>query len=493
MKKRFNIVILVIIVFTAFGCDDYFNDNVDPNKFGFNDLTSSDLLPTSIYYTAQARYNVDFSMCQYSQQLASYFTPGTDTQEETQLAGAWSTIYLEALPDINTLGVVAQNENSNAYLAISMILKAYNLGLATDQWGDVPFSNATLGEEDFTPSFDAQELVYAGINDLLDNAIQLLGQGGSEVGGDDLIYNGDLSNWIKAAYSLKAKYAIHLTEVDQSSAVSNALTNLANGFDSNADDFQLIYNSRNFNPWNSGVALANNTGNLSVLLSDQLVSLMDGTEFPFAAISIDPRLALISSINGTTETSYTGAINGTGGRDSSNASATADLGEDDYYSSQAAPIILMGYSELKFIEAEALFLQNGGTTTSVGSTAAAYNAYLDGITANMDKLGISTADRDAYLADASVAVGAGNLTLALIMREKFIATFLNSESFVDLRRYDFDSNVFAGLELPANHNSDLGTSWVRRAQYPSSEQTRNGGEVDQVMKAIDVGVWWDKD
>ena len=59
----------------------------------------------------------------------------------------------------------------------------------------------------------------------------------------------------------------------------------------------------------------------------------------------------------------------------------------------------------------------------------------------MDKVGVSAADRDAYLADASVAVGASNLTLALIMREKFIATFLNPESFVDLRRYDFSDDV----------------------------------------------------
>ena len=117
----------------------------------------------------------------------------------------------------------------------------------------------------------------------------------------------------------------------------------------------------------------------------------------------------------------------------------------------------------------------------------------EGITANMDKVGVDPADRDAYLADASVAVGEANLTLALIMREKYIATFLNPESFVDLRRYDFDPDVFAGLELPVDHNEDLNGQWVRRAQYPASEQTRNGAEVESVMREITVGVWWDND
>ncbi|MCB0374300.1 MAG: SusD/RagB family nutrient-binding outer membrane lipoprotein [Sinomicrobium sp.] len=492
-NSRYSIIIVAMILLFS-GCDDFLGDNIDPNKFALEDLAPSDLLPTSIYSTSQAHYSVAFAMCQYSQQLASYFSPGIDTQEETQISGGWSTIYLGSLADIKSLTILADRDNSVYYNGIAKILQATNLGLATDQWGDIPSSAATKGEEDFTPSYDSQEEVYSQINTLLDDAIMLLsGQdaSGLNIGEDDLIYGGNASKWIRAAYALKARYAIHLTEIDQNQAVADALANIANAFQSNADDYQLMYNTRIFNPWHSGVALSNNTGNLSVLLSDQLVSLMDGTSFPFAAISVDPRLELISSINPVTETDYVGAVNGTGGAAAGGGSATADLGVDDFYSSQTAPLIMMSYSEQKFIEAEALFLQNGGTTTSVGTTASAYNAYLEGIAANMDKVGVAAADRDAYLADASVAVGEGNLTLALIMREKFIATFLNAESFVDLRRYDFDPDVFAGLELPANHNEALSGEWVRRAQYPSSEQTRNGSEVQQVMQAISVGVWWD--
>ncbi|XLS27783.1 SusD/RagB family nutrient-binding outer membrane lipoprotein [Flavobacteriaceae bacterium M23B6Z8] len=475
------------------GCDSFFDDNVDPNKSVLEDLEPADLMPTSIFYSARAQYNAALGICQYSQQLASYFTPGADTQEEIQLSGAWTNIYLQALPDINTLELLANQENSTAYQGIAKVLIAANIGLATDQWGDVPFTDATRGEEDFTPSYDAQEDVYTQINTLLDQGIALLEQNdasGLTVGEDDLIYGGNLDQWVKAAYSLKARFAIHLTEVNSTQAITDALANLANGFDSNADDFQLVYNTRNFNPWNAGVALPNNTGNLSVLLSDQLVSLMDGTQFPFNSVTVDPRLERISSINPDTESGFTGAVNGTGGEASDGNAATADLGEEDFYSSQTAPLIMMSYSELKFIEAEALFLQNGGSSTSTGSTAAAYQAYLDGIQANMDKLGV---DGSAYLADTSVAVGAANLTLALIMREKFIATFLNPESFVDLRRYDFDPDVFAGLELPADHEESLNGQWVRRAQYPASEQTRNGEEVDKVITTIDQGVWWDRD
>lgn len=493
--SKYNIAIIAMI-FLFSGCDDFLGDNVDPNKVALEDLAPSDLLPTSIYSTSQAHYSIAFGICQYSQQIASYFSPGIDTQEETQLAGGWSTIYLGSLSDIKALTTLADRDNSTYYNGIAKILKATNLGLATDQWGAIPSSGATMGEEDFTPSYDSQEEVYDQINTLLDDAITILSgtdASGLTVGEDDLIYNGNIDQWIRAAHALKVRYAMHLTEIDQSQAVATALQHIPDAFQGNADDYQLMYNTRIFNPWHSGVALANNTGNLSVLLSDQLVSLMDGTEFPFSAITVDPRLELISSINELTETDYVGAVNGTGGAAADGTSATADFGVNDFYSSQTAPLIMMSYSELKFLEAEALFLQNGGTSTSAGAPAAAYDAYLEGISSNMDKVGVAPADRDAYLADASVAVGANNLTLAHIMREKFIATFLNPESFVDLRRYDFDPDVFTGLALPENHNEDLNGEWVRRAQYPSSEQTRNGAEVEKVMQSISTGVWWDQD
>lgn len=489
---RYTLVFATALSLT--GCDEFLGDNIDPNKSGLEELAPRDLMPTSIYYTSSAHYSIALGMCQYSQQLATYFQQNTDAQEETQLAGGWSNIYLQALPDIQTMLELAESQNLNGYQGIAKVLQATNLGLATDNWGDVPASQATLGEGDFSPAFDAQEAVYEQINSLLDEAIVLLGQSDSSVGSDDLIYNGDLSKWLKTAYFLKAKYSLHLTEVDQASAVSGALSAISSSFTSNEDDYELEYNTRNFNPWYAGVVLPNNTGNFSVLLNDQLISAMDGTQFPFATIDEDPRIPLISSI-GENDDDFLGAISGTGGayQVDPRISATADLAADDFYSAQTAPIILGSYSELKFIEAEARFLQNGGTPTSTGSTTAAYNAYLAGIAANMDKVGVSAADKAAYLADASVAVGASNLTLALIMREKFIATFLNPESFVDLRRYDFSTAVFPGLSLPVDQNPDIEGRWVRRAQYPSSEQTRNGDEVARVMQTIDTGVWWDRD
>ncbi|MGP1990420.1 SusD/RagB family nutrient-binding outer membrane lipoprotein [Zobellia laminariae] len=499
LKYIFSITVATSLLVS---CDDYLGDNVDPNKELPENVTEADLLPTAIYNSSSAHYSIALSICQYSQQLASYFEPGADTQEEVQITGGWSNIYLQALADLDQVVTIAESNEAGHYIGVAKILQAFNLGLATDQWGDVPFSTALEGEANFRPSYDSQESVYGQINALLNEGITFLegaDSSGFSIGEDDLVYGGDTTKWIKAAYFLKAKYALHLSEVDQNVAIEGVLSSVSNSFSSNEDDFQLVYNERNFNPWNSGVVLPNNTGNFSVLLSDQLVSLMNGTSIPFASIELDPRLTLITTI-GEDDTEYLGGLNGGAGsyelaatEDDDDISANTDLGADNFYSSQSAPIIMGSYSELKFMEAEALFLQNGGDATSVGTSADAYNAYLEGIEANMDKLGVAPVDKATYLSDASIAVGADNLTMALIMREKFIATFLNPESFVDLRRYDFDPNVFVGLELPVGHNEVLNGQWVRRAQYPTSEQTRNGEQVEAVTKGIGDPVWWDRD
>ncbi|MFO7799966.1 MAG: SusD/RagB family nutrient-binding outer membrane lipoprotein, partial [Rhodohalobacter sp.] len=149
------------------------------------------------------------------------------------------------------------------------------------------------------------------------------------------------------------------------------------------------------------------------------------------------------------------------------------------------------YAETKFIEAEAEFLvANSGSFQATGANAAAYEAYLEGIRANMDKLGVSQADRDAYLSDPNVAVGTANLTMELIMKEKYKALFLNPETFNDLRRYNFDDTIFRGLELPEDHNSVLNGQWIQRAVYPSSEFSRNEDQVRQAEKAIDQPMWF---
>ncbi|MFM8179978.1 MAG: SusD/RagB family nutrient-binding outer membrane lipoprotein, partial [Candidatus Kapaibacterium sp.] len=96
-----------------------------------------------------------------------------------------------------------------------------------------------------------------------------------------------------------------------------------------------------------------------------------------------------------------------------------------FHASPESPIVLCSYAELKFIEAEAKF--------NTGDKAGAKAAYLEGIAANMNWYGISAADQKTYTDQASVNPS-GDITLQLIMEEKYMALYTQQESYTDYRR-----------------------------------------------------------
>ena len=171
---------------------------------------------------------------------------------------------------------------------------------------------------------------------------------------------------------------------------------------------------------------------------------------------------------------------------------TIDLRDDTWYANEDAPLMMTTFAEAKFIEAEARFLANGGSATTTGSTAEAYQAYLNGIAAHMNKLGVVDSLQEAYLGSAQVGVGADNLTLGLILKEKYIALFLNPEAWVDLRRYQYSSDLYRGFSLPENVNPQLNGEFIERATYPFDELSRNSAAVQANNKPLSAGMWRDQ-
>ncbi len=123
--------------------------------------------------------------------------------------------------------------------------------------------------------------------------------------------------------------------------------------------------------------------------------------------------------------------------------------------------------------------------------SAANTAYLAGIGANMDKLGVTTTQKATYLTDASVNLGVAGLRLKNIMREKFTALFLTTESYNDQRRYNFSTDVFPGLTLPQGTPPANGGAWVRRLQYPVTELNTNPVNYNLNKKSMITPMWWD--
>jgi len=483
--------ILSLLLVAQISCsDDYFDVNTPSNTATLEELRMQDLMAPVIHSTLEGQRSAELAFGNYVQNFVS---TGGGAAGQTEASGLWSQVYLYILPNLKAIKEKAVESNATHIGAISDILIAINLGIATDTWDNIPYSDATDGPDNNFPTFDTQEQIYTEIFSLLDSAIASLegpDDSGFSLGSSDLIYGGDTEQWLRAAYTIKARYQLHLVNKGVVAA-NEVLSSIANGFTSNDDNFDMAYNDKNINPWYSAEVLARSTGNLSNDIASQLVSSMNGDYYPFesGALTIDPRLPLFAE-NGD-EAEWKGFVSGGTGVAPDGSDANTRFKTDGYYTSVDSPLLLISYAEAKFIEAEAAFLANGGNTTSTGSSAEAYTAYLEGIQASMDMYDVDGSD---YLADGAIAVGEGQLMLHHIMKEKYIHNFLNPETFVDYRRYDFSDEVFTGLQIrleEASDDSEFFGQWFRRAIYPSTELNRNEANVVANQQTPVTPVWWD--
>ena len=492
MKKQITkslLLICMIIGITACS-EDYFDVNTPSGTVDEADLRMNDLLGPVIHSTMEGQYSAELTFGNYVQNFVSQEGGAVG---ETTASGLWLQIYLYILPNVKVIKTKVEAEGAIHFGAVTDIVTAINLGIATDTWDNIPYSQANLGPDNLFPEFDTQEMIYAEIFNLLDGAIaalQTTDTSGISLGSEDLIYGGDLDKWLRAAYTLKARYQLRLIGNGSVSA-ADVLSSISNGFTSNADDFQMFYDDRNINPWYSGEILARATGNFHHDIASQLVSSMNGDYYPFqsAALTIDPRLPVFATNNGDTE--WKGYVSGGGGLAPDGTTANAQFVDGGYYTKIDAPLVLITYAEAQFIKAEAAFLANGGNETSVGSTSVAYTAYIEGIMASMDKYNVDGTD---YIADGAVDVGEAGLMLNHIMKEKYIHNFLNPETFVDYRRYDFSDDVFVGLTIREEEDSEgeFAGEWFRRATYPASELVRNEAVVVANQQLPTAPVGWDE-
>lgn len=462
MKKS----ILIISIFTASmlaGCKKFLDVNDNPN---LPESVSESLLLGPVEAGAST-YIANGNAAVLVNQWMQYCVPNQPMPNTANYLittstfdDYWNSFYTIEMSNLHVLNIQAIANGNSMYAGIAKVLMAYTLGTATDFWGDLPYSESFQGTNISTPKFDSQESIYSSIQLLLDSAITALNEGkGSTPGTDDYMYSGDMGKWVKMAYTLKARYYMHLTKApghDAAAQASLALSALESGMSSNSDDCYFPYagSGTSSSPWYLHFF---NTTTL-VLASHYVDSLVSRA---------DPRLPyLVSKANESGL--YTGNVIGSG------------AGNIDFYSvpgSFYGDIASNGYvlnaAEAEFMKAEATYIVSG--------YAAAQPIYRKAVTNNMLKLGIDTSGAAAqtYLSKRGTLTAAN--AMQLIIEEKNIANNFSTENWVDWRRTGYPA-----ISLIANDNI---TSLPRRFLYPNSEISTNGSNVPSVK--VTDRVWWD--
>ena len=469
LKKIFYIAILPVLIISQSGCKkDYLDINqTNPNQTEKPPINA--LLAQVTYQTGLNVYRAGDFTSYYMQYLASpSISGGSDVYDDVDRSSLWLQVY-DVSQDGRVMKSLAEETNAYQHIGVADITEAMNMSLLIDLFGDVPYSQA-LDKTVLKPAYDKAEDVYAACLALIEDAIVQFNKANPGVVLDpanDLIHGGSKTAWIKTAYALKARLLNRLSKT-AAYKPADVLAALSNAYTTNNDDAQVTrFIARS--PW--GQAAYNNTVNLlDGWLSEQLVDALNGETYGV----VDPRLPLIATL--TKFNDYRGTKNGAGRIGTGTDDEESYLSVSGFYSKSGAPLLLITYAEMKFIEAEAKF-----ATDKPG----AYQAYLAGIAAHTDKMGVAPADKAVYLANPAVAVGAAAFTEDLLFKEKYIAMFLHPEAWTDARRHDY---LYKDFTMPANA---ILSTFIRRVGYPTTEESRNAENVPAVS-GLDQKLWWDQ-
>lgn len=159
----------------------------------------------------------------------------------------WRVGYI-AFKSARDLQVKADKEFNFKHKAVGQIMEALAVGTLTSLFGDIPYSDFDINGKKLTPKFDKQADVYAKIQTVLDEAIVNLTKSGRFSADKDLFYSGSVAKWTRLAYSLKARYYLHVK--NYALAKTNALNGINNPGGDLIANFGGVY-GQSFNPWGS--------------------------------------------------------------------------------------------------------------------------------------------------------------------------------------------------------------------------------------------------
>jgi len=158
--------------------------------------------------------------------------------------GNWFQIYTGGgLADLRKIQAAERTAGDSVFLGVAKIWEAFDIGVAADLWGDVPYSEAAGNSP--TPVLDAQLAVYDSVQSLLSQAIAELGGPGLGPLGNDLVFGGDKAKWIAAAHTLKARFYLHTVEAaaNKATVYGSAITEATLGIGSTAGDFTAYHST----------------------------------------------------------------------------------------------------------------------------------------------------------------------------------------------------------------------------------------------------------
>ena len=334
----------------------------------------------------------------------------------------------------------AERLNDPRYIHLAAYFRASWIFDTTRLFGDVPYTEAAQGRFDdpnFSPKYDPQEEIVAGLLRELAAANEALGDYDNTKIDGDVIFGGDIRKWRQLINLYRLRILINCS-MKQTIAGERV-----------GELFAGIVGDPEGNP-------------IMGALSDSAIRDEKGNMENYKGVIPNP--------------GATGDNNNTDMEDGSQSRL-----KSKWYLEPVGPSAMnIGYPEQEFILAEAALR---GWTEDDPETH-----YLNGIRAAHEFLGVSSADTRAYLGHEKVQFkGSDTEKLGKIITEKYLNFFMQggNEAYFELRRTGYPD-----FSAYLTHNTDqiYNDGYLPlRYRYPQSEIDNNNAQVSEAIKRLDKG------
>ena len=236
-----------------------------PNPNVPSSVSSQFLLSSALTASANSSFNAGYTdfanlfigYWSFSGDYGGYGTTATYNLNNGYATGNWDYVYNTILVNYQYIINNSQTAQEANYLGIADIMEAFHYQRLVDIYNNIPYSQALQGGVINYPKFDDAATVYTGIVHKIDSGIAAIeGANGNadNPGKYDVLFGGNMSNWVLFDNTVKLKILLNLTQYSGGSAlISSELSGMT------ADDFLGAGTDAAVNPGYSNASQAQQT------------------------------------------------------------------------------------------------------------------------------------------------------------------------------------------------------------------------------------------
>ena len=252
IKNRLHILVVLLTVLCAVSCETTELDlTTNPSRLTPESADAEALLNNAqlnfVFALAHNEDNEDGLNVRAAefvrmQHLFGSYTGGFALTSTGINNNLWVPFYRETLKDIETMFPIAEAGGFTGHTGVGKILKAYTYVLLVDTFGDVPYTEALLGNENQNPKTDGGQDIYNAMLTIIDEGIAAIDGTDSAIMPSDLFYDGDKAKWMALGRTLKLKMYVQMRLLGDFSTEINAILT-AGVINDGAGDFEFKYSN----------------------------------------------------------------------------------------------------------------------------------------------------------------------------------------------------------------------------------------------------------